>query len=140
MIGYDNKITCLQGKDGWTRVKIVSNGNVINGRVLIERRVTLQLDTPTPKCAKIKTTDRVYDDCVGTYAAQLIDLYNCRTEQLRNEWLIEHREEFPKSIIPLWFEREAYRAIDEANAQDIRKEARRQLRRGEIDKGQYCSM
>ena len=140
MIGYDNKITCLQGKDGWTRVKIVSNGNVINGRVLVERRVTLQLDTPTLSSAKIETTDRVFDaDAVETYAAELINLYNCRVEQLRKEWLTEHREEFLRSIITLWFEREAYRAIDEANAQDIRKEARRQLRRGEIGKGQYNS-
>ena len=140
MIGYDNKITCLQGKDGWTRVKIVSNGTVINGRVLVERRVTLQLDTPTLSSAKIETTDRVFDaDAVETYAAELINLYNCRAEQLRKEWLTEHREEFLRSIITLWFEREAYRAIDEANAQDIRKEARRQLRRGEIGKGQYNS-
>lgn len=140
MIGYDNKITSLQGKDGWTRVKIVSNGNVINGKVLVERRVTLQLDTPTSKCAKIETTDRVFDDdAVAMYATELINLYNCRAEQLRKEWLVEHRDEFLKSIIPLWFEREAYRAIDEANAQDIRKEARRQLRRGEIGWGQYSS-
>ena len=84
MIGYDNKITSLQGKNGWTRVKIVSNGNVINGKVLVERRVTLQLDTPTSKCAKIETTDRVFDDdAVAMYATELINLYNCRAEQLR---------------------------------------------------------
>ena len=140
MIGYDNKITCLQDRDGWTRVKIFSYGNVINGRVLVEKRVTLQLDTPMSKCAKIETVDRVYDDdAVATYAEKLIDFYNCRAEQLQREWLSEHREELLRTIIPLWFEREAYRAIDKANARDIRNEARRQYHRGEMGEGEFRS-
>ena len=122
--------------DGWRELKVERCGVRLEGSFKTKQQITVELTFPFVESITIETTEPFADPTdLANFAEELALVVEHRRRVRRKQKLVDNKELLHTKILPLWFEREAYRAIDEANAQDIRKEARRQLRRGEIGKG-----
>lgn len=127
-----------RNEDAWTRVMTVVDGEVVCGEMLVERRVTVRLESPVRETMTIESV--VPDGEISEftrYAEELLRVHYKRREQRRMAFIRKNIDTMRDKILPLWFEREAVSALYYAEIEDVHKSLRRKLRNGDKTQREY---
>ena len=137
-LGNRINITQCAGSDGWDSVEIKAGERKLNCTYQIKQQITIRLGKPYNDTITIETTDPISDKGdITQFARDMLYTAELRHESNRKQTIARHSEEFRYTILPLWFEREAYKARHRAKEQDMRKVAKRDLTAGKIDLKSY---
>lgn len=138
VLGNRIEVERRNGSNGWDSVEVKSGEMKINCDYQIKQQITIKLGFPYSDTITIETTEPISDKSdIEQFAKEMLYAAKLRRESNRKGLIAKNSEEFLSHILPLWFEREAYRARNMAENQNMRKEARRKLNAGVIDLKSY---
>ena len=138
VLGNRINVTQRAGADGWDRVEVKSGDRSIACSYQIKQQITIKLGAPYNDTITIETSEPISDKGdIAQFAKDMLYAAELRHETNRKQKIAGNKEFFRSKILPLWFEREAYKARSRAEEQDMRKEARRDLNRGVMDLKAY---
>lgn len=138
VLGNRIEVERSNGTNGWDSVEVKSGEMKINCSYQIKQQITIKLGFPYSDTITIETSEPINDKSdIEQFAREMLYAAELRHESNRKAIIEKNRETFRTNILPLWFEREAYRAKNMASNQNMRKEARRKLNAGIIDLKSY---
>ena len=139
MFGLDKKsITTKRIGEGWRELKVERGCTHLEGAFKTKQQITVELTFPFTETITIETSEPFADSAdLANFAEELALVVEHRRKARRKQKLIDNKELISTKILPLWFEREAFIARNNADKEDIRKEARRELNAGKIELKAY---
>ena len=139
MFGLDRKtITTKRIGEGWRKLKVERGGTHLEGAFKTKQQITVELTYPFIETITIETTEPFADsDDLASFAEELALVVDHRRKVRRKQKLVENKELLRTKILPLWFEREAFIARNNAEKEDIRKHAKRELNAGKMELNEY---
>ena len=138
VLGNRIDVTQRAGADGWDMVEVKSGARSVECSYRIKQQITIKLGAPYNDTITIETTEPISDKSdIEQFARDMLYAAELRHETSRKQKIVDNKDLFCLRILPLWFEREAYKARSRAEEQDMRKKARRDLNAGEIDLKSY---
>ena len=140
MIYANNRksITTKRIDDGWRKLKVERGGTHLEGAFKTKQQITVELTFPFIETITIETTEPFADsDDLASFAEELALVVEHRRKVRRKQKLVENKELLRTKILPQWFEREAFIARNNAEKEDIRKQARRELNAGRVELKEY---
>lgn len=141
VLGKRIEVERSNGANGWDSVEVKSGKMKISCSYQIKQQITIKLGFPYSDTITIETSEPINDKCdIEQFALEMLHAAELRRESNRKAIIEKNSEAFRTNIIPLWFEREAYRAKNIASKQNMRKEARRELNAGTMDIKSYNNL
>ena len=141
VLGNRIEVERRNGTNGWDSVEVKSGDMKINCDYQIKQQITIKLGFPYSDTITIETSEPISDKSdIEQFAKEMLHAAELRRESNRKGLIAKNSEEFLSHILPLWFEREAYRARNMAENQNMRKQARRDLNAGAIDLKSYNNL
>ena len=139
MFGLHRKsISTKRIGDGWRKLKVERGGTRLEGAFKTKQQITVELIFPFIETITIETTEPFADaDDLASFAEELALVVDHRRKVRRKQKLVDNKELLHTKILPLWFEREAFTARNNAEKEDIRKHARRELNAGKMELKEY---
>ena len=138
VLGNRINVTQRAGADGWDRVEVKSGDRSSACSYQIKQQITIKLGAPYNDTITIETSEPISDKSdIAQFAKDMLYAAELRHETNRKQKIAGNKEFFRSRILPLWFEREAYKARSRAEEQDVRKKARRDLNAGTMDLKAY---
>jgi hypothetical protein len=140
MIYANNRksITTKRIGEGWRKLKVERGGTHLEGAFKTKQQITVELTFPFIETISIDTTEPFADsDDLASFAEELALVVEHRRKVRRKQKLVENKELLRTKILPQWFEREAFIARNNAEKEDIRKQARRELNAGKVELKEY---
>ena len=139
MFGLDRKsITTKRIGEGWRKLKVEKGGTLLEGTFKTKQQITVELTFPFIETITIETTEPFADsDDLASFAEELALVVEHRRKVRRKQKLVDNKESLRKKILPIWFEREAFIARNNAKKEDIRKQAKRELNAGKMELKEY---
>ena len=139
MFGLHRKsITTKRIGEGWRKLKVKRGGTHLEGAFKTKQQITVELTFPFIETIIIETTEPFADsDDFASFAEELALVVEHRRKVHRKQKLVENKELLRTKILPLWFEREAFVALNKAKKEDIRKQAKRELNAGKMELKEY---
>lgn len=140
MICANNRksITTKRIGEGWRKLKVERGGTHLEGAFKTKQQITVELTFPFIETISIETTEPFADsDDLASFAEELALVVEHRRKVRRKQKLVENKELLRTKILPQWFEREAFIARNNAEKEDIRKQARRELNAGKVELKEY---
>lgn len=139
MFGLHRKsITTKRVGDGWRKLKVERGGTHLEGVFKTKQQITVELTFPFIETITIETTEPFADsDDLASFAEELALVVEHRRKVRRKQKLVDNKELLRAKILPIWFEREAFIARNNAKKEDIRKQAKRELNAGKMELKEY---
>ena len=139
MFGLQRKsITTKRVGEGWRKLKVERGGTHLEGAFKTKQKITVELTFPFIETITIETTEPFADsDDLASFAEELALVVEHRRKVRRKQKLVDNKELLRAKILPMWFEREAFIARNNAKKEDIRKQAKRELNAGKMELKEY---
>lgn len=137
---FEDRINVIQrtGAEDWDEAEIKTTNRVVSCTYQIKQQITIKLGAPYNDTITIETNEPISDrGDIEQFAREILSAAELRHESNRKQTIVKHRKEFHSAILPLWFEREAYKARARAEEQDMRKVAKRDLKAGKTELKEY---
>ena len=124
--------------EGWRKLKVKRGGTHLEGAFKTKQQITVELTFPFIETITIETTEPFADsDDLASFAEELALVVEHRRKVRRKQKLVDNKESLRTKILPIWFEREAFIARNNAKKEDIRKQAKRELNAGKMELKEY---
>lgn len=138
MFGLQRRVTTRRLGVGWRKLEFSSGRTNLEGAFKVKQQITVELTRPYIETITIETTEPFSDSAdIASFAEQLALVVDYRRKARRKQKIRDNEAWFRTNIFPLWFEREAYIACQDAGNNDRRKEARRRLNAGTMELKAY---
>ena len=139
MFGLHRKsITTKRVGECWRKLKVERGGTHLEGAFKTKQQITVELTFPFIETITIETTEPFADsDDLASFAEELALVVEHRRKVRRKQKLVDNKELLRAKILPIWFEREAFIARNNAEKEDIRKQAKRELNAGKMELKEY---
>ena len=132
------KITTRRLGDGWRKLEVERGGSRLKGAFKTKQQITVELTYPYIETITIETSSPLCDESdLSHLAEELALLIDYRHRARRKQKIRDNEATFRTKILPLWFEREVFIARNNAEKEDIRKQARRELNAGKMELKEY---
>ena len=139
MFGLHRKrISTRRLGDGWRKLKVERGGTLLEGAFKTKQQITIELTHPYLETITIETSEPFSDEHdLAHLTEELALMIDYRRKARRKQKIRDNEELFRTKILPLWFEREAFIARNNAEKEDIRKHAKRELSAGKMELKEY---
>ena len=135
---HRNSISTKRIGEGWRKFKVERGGTHLEGAFKTNQQITVELTFPFIETITIETAEPFADsDDLASFAEELALVVEHRRKVRHKQKLVDNKELLCTKILPLWFEREAFIARNNAEKEDIRKHAKRELNAGKMELKEY---
>ena len=135
---HRNSISTKRIGDGWRKLKVERGGTHLEGAFKTKQQITVEFTYPFIETITIETSEPFADsDDLANFAEELALVVDHRRKVRRKQKLVDNKGLLRTKILPLWLEREAFIARNNAEKEDARKQAKRELNAGKMELKEY---